>query len=237
MTIDFEQEWVNTSASSITTLSLTVSGATSGNILIGVAAVRSGGDLFTTPTGWTEITQASGGSFGCLICWREASGTSADNFEVEWTDAGLPGLRVTEYSGVDTTSPVEDWAEDTTNMTTASATKACGTATPTTADGIAIAVLGTNRAQNWIPTSIDSSYTIDTAEMVTWGDVTIAHKLYTTTADQSPTWSTTIGDMAYGAVMVFKAADGAATVTPGPLQKLGSQYNPIAAARLNGALQ
>jgi len=213
----YVQTWEEGQSELETSRTLTVSGATANNLLCGVVVVRDGGDSFTTPTGWTLIHDASAGAFGTAAYYRIASGTSADDFACVWTDNGRPQLVVQEFSGLDSTAPFEAKDEDITNISGTATTQSAGSATPLTANGLAVAFLGIKDSDEWNvgTVTIDNSYTsFDHYEETTAAraGAGMASKPYTTTAAQSPTFTTTDGGGdSYGAIAVFKEASGGAS--------------------------
>ena len=211
----YVQKWTDgTTGTSNTTFTLDIDtiGATAGNLLVAMVGIGFGGDVFTTPTGWTLLETASVDSpnnVGFASYWRVATGTTADNFTPVWTDAGACSLMAAEYSGLDATSSFEDSAEDAGSIATAVTTMATGSATPVTSDGLAIALLFADAPVLWdTTTTIDNSF-IDTQfyGASTASYLGIASKVYTTTAAQSATWTTTdTGGVAYGTMAVFAVA-------------------------------
>jgi hypothetical protein len=216
--------WNNTNENNVTTITVTVgTNATADNLLVAIVTVRAGGDAFTTPTGWTLLTDASSGSYGSAVYYRKATGTTADNFTPVWTDPGQPTAAVAEYSGLDTTPTLEDSGEDDSAITTTVTSIGTGTATPTTANGLAIAFLALRTWDPWATTtaltevSIDSGFTKDyhiANSNSLRPAVVIASEVYTSTAAQSATWSTTgTASQCYGAIGVFKEAAGGSPIT------------------------
>ena len=212
----FVQSFVNSSSSNLTSLTVTVSGATANALLKACIEVRIGGEVFTTPAGWTLIDDfITGTSFGGASYFRIADGTSADDFAPTWTNGGRPSAIVQEFSGLDSVSPLEASDEDESNLSSGGTTQGCGSATPLTANGMAVAVFGSLDEREWGTgtISIDSSYTNLVTESPGGANsiAGMASKPYSTTAAQAPTWSTSdVGGRSYGAISVFKepAASG-----------------------------
>ena len=196
-------------------------GATSGNLLIGMVSFRFNSGTAMTglsdATGnWTEIGEGySAFSDGAAWYYRVADGTTNDNFDVDITGGGLgfiTGL-VSEFSGIDPTPVLEDSAAPTLNA--GGTTCAAGSATPTSIDGTAIAFLMARKCDEWATDNESADITIDgsytkhfTASSASAGrpSATIASINYSTAAAQAPTWTTSdIGGRAYGAIAVFKA--------------------------------
>jgi len=212
----FVQAFSVGSGALVTTVTVTVSGATANNLLVSIIYVRLGGDVFTTPSGWTLLETHSTGNQGAAAYYRVASGDSSDDFIPVWTDSGRVFAVVYEVSGLGSTSPLEDSSEDTTTMTTPGQSVGTGTSTPVTANGMAISGLGVDLRSSWSAGTPFSEVTIDNSftDVILQSDggnqplVGMASKVYTSTAGQSATWSTNLGsandDEAYGFMSVFK---------------------------------
>jgi len=219
--------WHNNSAySSVTSLAVTVS-PTVNNLIVGISAANAGGtQTIGTPTGFTNIQKADPSATGVSVSYsyKVAAG---DETTVTFTiDIGtrMAGI-VAEYSGLATTTPLEDSAVDTTYIQTTGSVHACGSATPVSANGIALAAGGSRQSANFgeqaNPPTIDNSYTIDKIHSYTPSTAmpiaVVASKTYTSTAAQAPSW-TNYQSTAYSvcAIAVFKepAAGGGPVFVP-----------------------
>jgi hypothetical protein len=226
----FVAEYWSNAVGNVTTHTLDINTqgpATANNLLVVVISVDSGGDSFTTPTGWTLMETGSGGSSGFATYYRVASGTSADDPVFVWTDPGNAQSQCYELSGLDSSTPFEASDKDAVTYDISNRTSInTGSATPLTANGMAVALLGVDQINLWnVTASIDSSYTNFQIRGVSiYAGSAIAIKAYTTTAAQSPTFSTTdTGGRGGAAIAVFKEPGGAAATgirnpMGGPLQ-------------------
>ena len=207
--------WNNAIGGNVLELTVTVSGAIAGNLLVAGISVRVGGDVFTTPSGWTELKTHSTGLNGYATYYRIATGTTSDDFISSWTNDGRPGARVNEYSGLDSIAPLEASDENLDNVSSGTTSQDTGSATPLSANGMAIAVLCARVGADYSPSTINNSFTDLQQDAGISGSAAthIAAKAYTTTAAQSATFSTTdVGSFAYGVIAVFKEAGGSASV-------------------------
>lgn len=208
--------------------SVTLSGTTANNLLVLALSVSNGGDVFTDPSGWTKILQCPLSGFANGVVYYKIADGSETNVTVAFSNAGEWAATVCEYSGLATSSVLEASGENETYISsdqTAGASINSGSATPSTANGMAIAChMGPDeRDANESELSIDNSYTINDFEQPMAGNnaiVAIASKAYTTTAAQSPNWSTSTGAAwkAYTTIAVFKeAAAGGLTGIRNPM--------------------
>lgn len=218
----YVQSWESVPTSNSNTsvqVDVNTTGATPGNLLIGAVSFRynsgTGMTGLSDATGnWTEISEAySALSDGAAWYYRVADGTTADNLDVDIDGDGIGYIaaQVAEFSGLDSTPTMQD---DDIGARSTGTTVNCGTATPTTSNGTAIAFLAVRRCQDWSTDlegagiAIGSSYTIHHhASSGSSGRpiASIASINYTSTAAQSPTWSSGVtAGATYGAVAVFK---------------------------------
>jgi hypothetical protein len=221
-----ENTWENASSSSAS-LAVTVS-PSANSLLIGIFSGRGGTANAPTDNGtgsWTVIEESvvSGSSqAGGVFYYKVAAG---DETTVTFTASvvGRCSAIVAEYSGITTSSPLEDSAENVTYITTEQTSGDpinCGSATPVSANGMAVAAIMSPDARDGYETevTINDSYTKDEYSVFIDGAYAwcaVAHKNYTSTAAQSPDWdtSTTGGWYAYTAIAVFKEADGGGSIT------------------------
>lgn len=109
-----------------TGFSVTVSGATAGNLLIGVWAIRgTTGTTLPSITGWRRLQERASSTFlsgGWYV--REATGTSADDFAGDIGGTRHFMAAVVEYSGVDLTDilTTTDFAFNEDNIASAAST-------------------------------------------------------------------------------------------------------------------
>ena len=102
MTIAYVNSFVNSTSYS-GALSVTLSGTTAGNLLIGFCAKDDGANAISQPTGWTEIDDYDRSSaFRAYSCWKIAEG---DESSVTFNgDNESYAAMVFEFSGVDTSA-------------------------------------------------------------------------------------------------------------------------------------
>lgn len=233
----FIQTWTQGEVTNVTSSTLTISGATADNLLVGAVCVRAGGDAFTTPTGWTLLQTASDGAFGVASYWRIATGTTADDFACSWTDSGRARLTVQEFDILGHATPA-DGSDEAAISSVASIN--CGSVTPTTDRSIAVAVLGTYDRSTWAtgntaaeteigpPTGYSND--VFNASGSSRPFIGMASKILDSTTAESPTWTTTeAGGLCYATVAVFKvteAAGGSDVLTADDLQSATQLSTP-----------
>lgn len=87
--------------------SVTVSGATSGNLLIAIVTTTNASMSYTSPTGWSYLYSYNSGSVPRQrMFYRVADGTSSDDFSFTYGVSASAATLIIEVSGV-VTSPVE----------------------------------------------------------------------------------------------------------------------------------
>lgn len=203
-----------------TTANVTVSGATSNNLLIGSIAIRGDAGTIATPTGWTLIEKydASGSNdVAGGLYYRIASGTSADDFSTSWDNGLRLHALVSEYSGLASSTPLEASGENTTYVQTSTTSLSTGSATAVQATGTAILMMCNYKHVDFDPTSLASG-TIDADRtdqtLINHPETTHGHLNYTSAGSKSDTWSTTgTGNYAYAAIAVFKAASSGTEIS------------------------
>jgi hypothetical protein len=191
---------------------------TSGNLLVAVVGLRSNasGASFSA-TGWTKVHESVTGNVGGALFYRIASGTSADDFAASWGITKRWVMAVSEFSGVDTTNPLETSNENESQVSSSTTTVTTGSVTPTTA-GLAVAAFMADLSNTWAYSdiTIDSSFT----KAVTEGNnvtarpgCAMAYLDLSDTSAQNPTWTSAISVAGtYAAIAVFKEAGGGVEV-------------------------
>lgn len=230
----FVQTWSLGGNSNVTSFTLPIAGATADNLLVCMATVRNGGDVFTTPTGWTLMEgTTSNGDYGNATYYRIATGTSADDFALVWTDSGRPRFTVQEFDVEGEASPYD--ASDESVIASVDSVN-CGSATPTTTLSIAVAMMSSRDRSTWatgntaaeteIGPPADYSNAAFNASAASRPLVCVASKVLTTTDAESPTWDTTLGGgICYASIAVFKIA------ASGPITHLKSlSYSAVGAS-------
>lgn len=216
------QSWEDATAGTATSFTLTVSGATANNTLVGILCVRLNPGTVTTPTGWT--LRASQATTNCYlyVYTRLASGNSSDNFAPSWDGASRRYVgAVVEYSGLDTTAPFE---AQNTNTGTSGTSLGTNSATATSANGLAVTILAHRDQDDASSESLSSGtvYSTHDSGSNNFPGVVTGYEVYTSSGSKSDTWSWTgTSDEAVAAILVFKeGAAGGDTEVSGNLEQL-----------------
>lgn len=206
---------------SVATIAVTLSGTTANNLLVAAISFRNSSSVspITASSGWSSIQDHTTGSDAQGATFYRISDGAETSVTFSWTNNSSYAVTVLEYSGLATSSPLENSGESLTYVTTGQTSGdpiPSGSATPATANGLAVAfAVGYDERQaNQSELSINNSYTIDDYKTPSAGAqpyVAIASKVYTTTAAQSPSWDTSLTTTwkLYGVVAVFKEPGGA----------------------------
>jgi hypothetical protein len=213
-------DWSNYSTSNSTSITVTVgTNATANNLLVAIVAVWVGGDSFTTPTDWTLVDSHSTGTDGYAVYYKLAAGTSADDFDPSWTDAGFPGAHVIEYSGNATSGVLAQSSENIDDIATNVQTHTTNSITPTTGNLVAAlfaSIEGNkwNKPNTWASTGGTLALAFQETNEVatpytaqTWIEAPSASSI-------SETFSTIdTGDYAYSVITEFAAATAGGETT------------------------
>lgn len=236
---NFVQTW-NNGSSWATSTTVTVSGSTSGYLLVGSVSLKSK-NVTPTATGWTLRENYAGTVTTGAVFERIATGDANDNFIPTWIGNCSCRAAVVEFSGLSAT-PYETSGEDITYVTTEQSAGSAinsGSTTPSTANGIAIAVyMGPDESDIVNSLSIDNGYTLDASVgSGVYPSIGFAHKNYTTTAAQSPNWSGVPANAwnGYGVILAYKEA-AAGGLTP-VSNNSTLQWNLIQAIQNNSQIQ
>ena len=203
-----------------TTKTLTVSGATVGNLLVASVVLyqSSQSPAFVTPTGWSLIKSFSDteDKFHGAWYYRIATGDSDDDFDPSWTGNNYAALLATEWEGPWPAVALASSGHDILEISDLNAASVgTGTATPILDGGLAISMLATRWYSGWTINTTDSTNKITQPAGFTrraiyaWQNtrplIEHASKTYSTATAQSGTWSTSeAGQACYGSVAVFK---------------------------------
>lgn len=222
------QDWNNQSATNLTTLTVTVSGATVGNMLVlGISLNNDDTDSIDAVPGWELIAgsefnntgQGANYKLAGAFFWRIATGDSNDDAAVSWATACKSALRVREMDDeFDPADPLKAFNLDRTKENTGGAgSVGTGAATPTSDTGFAIAMLFQPRRIDWSASNNDSGNNISLTGSFT--DKTMLTASNTSpimcmmnlslsdTSEISETWATTqAGSQAVGAIVIFNTA-------------------------------
>jgi len=232
---DLANEFFNSNTSTGTTsLAVTCSGTTVGNLLVANVTWGNFQDI-DTPAGWTAIHDnwfGGGEATAYKTFWRIATGT--DDVTFTRTEANYAGAIIQEFEGPFAVSQPDDDAEDRSNITTDVTSQGCGTATPVTAGGIAVAMMQATPSSDWAltQTTAPAGYSNLLEKQVGAASrpyYALASKVYTGTTAETPIFTTSdTGARAWGGVAVFEQGavagqtitlildDGAATPNPLP---------------------
>lgn len=185
--------------------------ATSGNLLICYVCVTVAGRTCTTPTGWTlGYSSSNGTAFSSHIYWKESDGTETGvTLTLSGSGGGYANIMEFDATGADL-SAVDASAEDTTNISTATASQSTGTAVGTGSNGIAIAFWGIDIGGN---VSTGRAYTnsfveSDTSDMgnTSRGGYLLASKVITGTSNETTFSHTETNEEMHGSILVFSAS-------------------------------
>jgi len=192
------------------------------NLLVCAATAHVNNDgTWNTPTDFTLVHNVVNSTLGVtgIMAYKVSEGDEASVVASIATGTRRLSAIVAEYSGLATTSPLEDSDEDETNIATAVATQDTGTITPVTANGMAIVSVSARGQANITTPTIDESFTIDLSEgeIGSYPYTALASKAYTSTAALSPTWTKGASNFyGYGISAAFKepAAGGGPVFVP-----------------------
>ena len=210
----FVQSFVNSSGTTVTSLAVTLSGTTANNLLVATVSFQNNPATMAPLSGWTKREEEISASPGAGVTFDRIADGGETGVTFTWTTAREVAVVVCEYSGLDSTSPHEDSGENVSFISTeqtAGAPINTGSATPVSANGLAVAHhMGPDeRDVNDSELSINNSYTKHVFTVSGTGNNPIASQaslVYTTTAAQSPDWDTsrTGNWRAYCAISVYK---------------------------------
>lgn len=181
---------------------------TSGNLL--VLGVVSGGTIATPPSGWTVVTPSPEAASVGLYCYYKVAGSSEPT-TVSFTQSAAAAMCISafEYSGMNTSSPVDQSAVNTTVGGTASSVSTGTTATTTNATDLLFCVAGAPGDQgaandglcsfsSWSAGYTTQSTMKSTGTVPTFGGVSgsVGTQSVTSTGAYSATatWNTTTGN-------------------------------------------
>jgi len=222
-------------------VTVTFSSATAGNLLIFCVARSSAlavGTTWGTPTGWTALTNTpeNVGNLGATWYYKIAAGGETSVTSAESTPPGNGRGVVVEFAGPFATTPLDQTAENESNLSTVVTSQASGTTgTTSQADELAVVFFGADTAIN-----VDGSrsYNNSFSEVIFSNAVTnnsraavaVARRVLSATGTYSCTYSCTdTGDEMYGAIATFKAQSGGGiSVTPTAASSTASSVNPTA---------
>lgn len=240
--IELIQRKTAVSAGAVTSLAVTLdAAATAGNLLIIRCSNRYTTEPIVLPAGFTDRVPSVGGNAALIIADKVAAGGET-TLTITMTTARHCVMEVTEWSGIDTTSPFDSGKAD---LNTSSTTLQMDTgATPTTLrpDSLVLAAVFTAGTNGTLAAKVDG-FARDSNLMST-GDSTAnrsglitSHLIATTVGAYRTTeeW-TTNARFAQGVVIAYRGAAGADVVGPAWLNCGGITKTGVkVATRLNGS--
>ena len=203
------------------TIDLTGHTPTAGNILV-VCQMNNDdapGSSATTPSGFTAGPTYSDGSAGALSgasFWKKAGGAES-SISVTWSDTTYGGSYVyVELPGTDLdVDALGDSGENEANIASATTSLSSGSASNSTATGLAIACLSTDNLTNNDVTAWSNSF-VEQQETdygsTARGETFLATKVLSSAAAQS-TAGTITSDQGYGSILVFNASGATCPAT------------------------
>ena len=194
------------------------SAPTSGNLL--VIAVATNNDAVamtaTVSDGFTAgplYLAGTAGALGCATFWKKSDGTE-QTVDIEVSATTQAGQYVyAEFPGTDLNlNAIEGSGENESNIAGATTSLSSGSASNTTADAVAVAILCTDNGVDQTP-SYSNSYTQRASGTTgTNAEIFIANKVVSSTASQTTTGTITSA-AGYGAILVFGATGGTCPAT------------------------
>lgn len=224
MAAAYSQRWGNNVGNSdVTSMTVTVSGATAGSRLTAMLACRhaSTAGTITHDSNWTLV---SGDDILGFFYERIASGDSNDNITLTVTNARTMGGIVHEYTGLKSTGTYDDYSSAVDNADVL--TIDSGNATPTVQPGLAISGLAVRDQQDWRTTYTagqpdgiynSSGFTVPWYEMSTLSSATIAalgYKSYSALSALNSVWDTddTVGCPVASVIALYEEAAADPTI-------------------------
>lgn len=187
-------------------------GATAGNLLVatlsGTAAGVGSAVKQWTSAGWAEAARDpfSSDVYGVEIMYKVAAGgETAVGFAIDGSTGFFHSAVMAEYSGLAATSPLDVFANDGTNSSVGTTSRATGTTgTTAQADELAIAAVGqgnTVTALSWT-----NSFATRDSNAQAGSGVYLADKILSATGTVTSTASWTTSRIAGGCVATFKGS-------------------------------
>lgn len=188
-------------------------GATAGNLLVAViSGVATGpGTKEWTSSGWSKASQDSFGGAGNASAQVEimykiaAGGETAVTFTGWGTSAWFTSIVMAEWSGIDTSSPLDVFANDGSNSASAVTSRATGT-TGTTAQNDELAVAAVGQGNTVTALSWTNSFATRDSNAQAGSGVYLADKILSATGTVTSTASWTTSRIAGGCVATFKGS-------------------------------
>lgn len=195
-------------ATNATSLTVTLDAApAANNLLFAVVVVRQSNITIDIPTGWTLLDTDGGSTYTAAMFYRVANGTEQST-TFSWSPAYEATAIVSEYSGLDSVSPLDRVSRS--DVASAS-TSAPAQLTPTSTPGLAVSALAGYYGATKPVLSIDSGFTVRAFLTITASYdplAAVADVEYTTAAAIAPTWTSSVSTPLWSILALFKAASG-----------------------------
>ena len=164
----------------------------------------------TLPVGWTEAVALVNSKSTITIAYRIAGAAEGTGVTVSVSRDKSQTLHIFEYSGIDTTSPLDQTASNSCSVPTTSCSSGT-TATTSVADELVIAGFGVNGTSGgwddtWTNSFTEQSTVESTGSAGERSASSIADRIVTATGTFETTEGWTISLKALGAIATFKAA-------------------------------
>lgn len=205
------------------TVDLTGHTPTAGNILVLCQARNDDKPSMTatTPSGWTAGPEYANGSAGALagaMFWKKSAGNET-SISVTWSDTTYGGSwTYVELPGTDlNVDAVGDSGDNEANVASATTSLSSGSATNSTATGLAVACLMTdngldNDVSGWSGSYNEQQESNYTSGGTAYAETFTATKVLSSSASQS-TAGTITSDQGYGGILVFNASGSTCPAT------------------------
>jgi len=193
---------LGTSTATTNTPTLSLSGLSAGDAMVIAITTRfTSQTVVTAPSGWTAGPDGVGAAFNCYTYYKISDGTetSVSAVLVNSNLCQITGVKATGFAGTATLEGTP--GEDETYLGTPTSSGGFGSTTPTSADSVIIAVLASD--SHLSPEATVSGYTHTVNNSVNNGNAEIFTRILTSASTQTPTWSSTDTDEAYGAIFAF----------------------------------
>jgi hypothetical protein len=197
-------------------------GATAGNLLVATIS-GTGTSASWTSVGLTNaVEDAWTGAYVVAIFYKVAAGGETS---ITFTRGGAGpwthSVVMAEYSGTATSTPLDVFAEDTTNSGSGTTSRATGT-TGTTNQNDEIAIASVGHGNTVTNLTWTNSFTTRDSNAQAGSGVYLAEKILVTTGTQTSTASWTTSRIAGGCIATFKAS----SVTEDPYPYVDGGYYP-----------
>jgi hypothetical protein len=191
----------------------TVTAPSSGNVVVGCfmnRSVTTVSSVSQTNVTWTFVARAQSGNTTSEIWWGVASGTGGTSVTITWASGTNFLSQVSEFSGVDTSSPVDGTATTNTNST---GTPASGNYTSSNANDLLFNCVSASTSTGL--GTPNNSFNLLRASTAGSGGSTRAlgdgYRIVSATGTYSTTWSSGGGNNWSSVLVGFKQAGSPST--------------------------